>query len=69
MENPKIYDICVIGAIVVDFIFEVPHFPKEGEAMAADNFFTSAGGGVFNSLKNRLTKSRVLLKQLPLEKF
>lgn len=45
MENIKSCDICVIGAIVVDYIFEVDDFPREGEVMATENFFSAAGGG------------------------
>jgi len=49
MENPKYYDICVIGAIVMDSIFEVSQFPKEGEVVSTESFFHSTGGGVFKS--------------------
>ena len=46
MENPKQYEVCVIGSACVDFFFEVSDFPKRGETISANRFFDAAGGKV-----------------------
>jgi len=53
----EVYEICAIGTIVVDSIFEVPQFPRDGETMEAINFSVAVGGGVIEQLISPLLMS------------
>ena len=46
MQATAEYDICVLGAAVVDFFFEVADFPKKGETISAKTYFNASGGKV-----------------------